>query len=199
MPFSVWLTKDGKFGKIKETLAWKGVCMMFCKNCGKELTDGNTYCDNCGMAAGQGCNYCDQCGASHLPGAAVCTTCGKSLNPIAQNGVVYSTASQEKPAESSALSIVSLVAGIIGLVCCCGTAMLPNVVAIVCAAIALAKKNAGKGMAIAGLVLGIVGTLIGLLFWVVYNFALIEAFNTGMADEFFDGSFYYNFYAILAR
>ena len=107
MPFSVWLTKDDKFGKIKETLAWKGVCMMFCKNCGKELMDGNAYCDNCGMAAGQGCNYCDQCGASHLPGAAVCTTCGKTLNPAAQNGVVYSAAPQEKPAGSRALSIVS--------------------------------------------------------------------------------------------
>ncbi|MBQ4101502.1 MAG: DUF4190 domain-containing protein, partial [Oscillospiraceae bacterium] len=83
--------------------------------------------------------------------------------------------------------------GIVGLVCCCGMAIVPNLVAIICGAIALAKKKPGKGMAIAGLVLGIVGTLIGLLFWVVYIFALIEAFNTGMADEFLNGSYYYNF------
>ena len=193
MPFSVWLTKDGKFGKIKETLAWKGVCMMFCKNCGKELMDGNAYCDNCGMAAGQGCNYCDQCGASHLPGAAVCTTCGKTLNPAAQNGVVYSAAPQEKPAGSSALSIVSLVAGIVGLVCCCGMAIVPNLVAIICGAIALAKKKPGKGMAIAGLVLGIVGMLIGLFLLIIYAVAFIEAFNAGMAEGFLNGSYYYNF------
>lgn len=53
---------------------------MFCKNCGKELLDGQTVCAGCGFAAGTGNSFCGQCGQPVQPGQAICTVCGFSLD-----------------------------------------------------------------------------------------------------------------------
>lgn len=72
-----------------------------------------------------------------------------------------------QPTESKAFSIVSLVTGILSVLigCCCNPyiAIILGVVAIVFAA--LSKKKNGKfgGLAVAGLVCGIVGTAFGVL------------------------------------
>lgn len=68
-------------------------------------------------------------------------------NEVNQNAV---------PAEKKGFSIASMVLGIVGLVCCCiwWIAIPCSILAIIFGI--LGKKKGGKGMAITGLVLGII-------------------------------------------
>jgi len=71
----------------------------------------------------------------------------------------------QQPQGSSTLAIISLVCGIVGLIttCCCGVLGLPvPIAAIVCGGICLSQPNAqGKGMAIAGVALGVLCLIAG--------------------------------------
>lgn len=75
------------------------------------------------------------------------------------------------PEGSKTLSIVAMVFGIIGgvavLSCCCcvwgfAVPILTGIVATICGIIALVKKNAGRGMAISGVILGVISFLCGI-------------------------------------
>ncbi len=54
---------------------------VFCRSCGKELTQGMTVCASCGTAKGEGEGFCAHCGTQAVPGATSCASCGKSLAP----------------------------------------------------------------------------------------------------------------------
>ena len=71
---------------------------------------------------------------------------------------------KNKP-KTLAFSIVSLVTGILSIICCCGIwVSLPlGIVAIVFAAVSRKTLGYFDGMAIAGLILGIFGTVIGIM------------------------------------
>jgi hypothetical protein len=66
------------------------------------------------------------------------------------------------------MAIASLVCGILGLVTCC--AIVPSAVAVVLGGVALSTirlgQAHGRGLAIAGIVLGIAGLIVGALFWI---------------------------------
>lgn len=72
-----------------------------------------------------------------------------------------------QPTDSKAFSIVSLVTGILSVLigCCCNQyiAIILGVVAIVFAALSRKKNGKFSGLAIAGLICGIVGTVFGVL------------------------------------
>ena len=57
---------------------------MFCKNCGKNLTDNSEICMNCGFKRGDGNNFCQHCGANISPGQAMCIKCGFMLIDLEQ-------------------------------------------------------------------------------------------------------------------
>jgi hypothetical protein len=103
-----------------------------------------------------------------------------SPNPFSNSPNPYQTPATQgyipPPTESPpVLAIISLVCGVLGIVttCCCGILGVPvPIIAIVCGGIALAQPNSsGKGMAIAGVVLGVICLLlgIGLLILVIAN------------------------------
>ena len=74
----------------------------------------------------------------------------------------YNGGMPQEPKQSNALAIVSLVCGILSIVCCyctMGITIIPAIVAIICGAIAL-KKVQSKGLSIAGLICGIIGLLL---------------------------------------
>ncbi len=52
---------------------------MFCKNCGKEISNQAAVCVNCGVAKGQGSSFCPNCGNPIAPNQVVCTNCGVAL------------------------------------------------------------------------------------------------------------------------
>lgn len=49
---------------------------VFCKNCGKEMTEVQDYCLQCGVKAKSGKNYCRNCGTQLPAEAAICVSCG---------------------------------------------------------------------------------------------------------------------------
>jgi len=95
--------------------------------------------------------------------------------PPPQNGG-FGFPPQNNPAAptSNGLGVISLILGIIGLVlACCGVGWLLGIPAIICGAIQ--QKRNKNGMALAGLVMGIIATVIGLIamFYWIANAELI--------------------------
>ena len=82
------------------------------------------------------------------------------------------------PAQPKALSIASLCCGIAALVGF-GFFLLPQIAAVILGHMALSREPAGRGMAIAGLVLGYVGVAITILVIVVFGIVISSARYTG--------------------
>jgi Na+/H+ antiporter NhaD/arsenite permease-like protein len=76
-----------------------------------------------------------------------------------------------QPEGSPVLAIISLVCGIVGIItsCCCGLLGLPiPLAALICGGIALAQPNSqGKGMAIGGVILGVLGFVVAIVMVVI--------------------------------
>lgn len=96
-------------------------------------------------------------------------------------------------------AVPALVLGIIGaaLCWCYGIGLVPSIIALVLgvkarkAFAANQTQYQGGGMATAGMVLGIVGTVLGAIFVVVYVFVIIAAIQYGGSGGLFD---FYNYY-----
>ncbi len=82
------------------------------------------------------------------------------------------------PAEPKGLSIASLCCGIAALVGF-GFFILPQIAAVILGHMALSREPAGKGMAIAGLVLGYVAIAITILVIVIFAVAIGSARYSG--------------------
>lgn len=91
---------------------------------------------------------CNNCGTNNMDGAYVCSTCGTPLN---------NAAPATDPGKG--MAIASLVCGLVSLLCCGG---IVAILAVVFGIIAK-KKGSTSGMATAGLILGIVTFVIGIL------------------------------------
>lgn len=99
---------------------------------------------------------CSQCGRSFIASAgsaiAMCPECGRRVEPM-----LAGTEMLVKP-KGSGMAITSLVLGIVGIVpCFCA---IPSLLAVIFGAVALMKDTAAKGLAIAGLVLWLMGFLV---------------------------------------
>lgn len=55
---------------------------MYCKNCGKEMSEVADFCTACGVAKGNGNSFCSNCGATTYPDAVVCTSCGCAIKAV---------------------------------------------------------------------------------------------------------------------
>ena len=108
--------------------------------------------------------YCPKCGAQISEGDTFCGRCGAPLaNPVAAEPATVSAPVQGVPVKTqrtSGFAITALVLGILGI----------SLLAIIFGAIAIHQTGkdpylSGKGMAIAGLVLGCVGFLFEII-WI---------------------------------
>jgi type II secretory pathway pseudopilin PulG len=97
--------------------------------------------------------FCASCGRESAEGAAFCANCGAPIPKPAQSGRAPASVS----ARGRGLSVASLVLGILAVF---PFSFLAGIPAIVAGAVALAQKRLGRGMAIAGVVLGAIGTLV---------------------------------------
>lgn len=52
---------------------------MYCRNCGKEISNEAVLCVHCGVPAGKGDSFCPNCGGEVHPDAVICVNCGVSL------------------------------------------------------------------------------------------------------------------------
>ncbi len=126
----------------------------FCTNCGKELAEGNTVCASCG---------------AQVEGAVA------AAQPTV---VVNNNATQAKPTNGLAIAgfITSLVSGIL----CCGSI---SVISLILSIVGAVKANelggSGKGMAIAGIIISVIGIIM-----------LIALFSLGIFAEAIEESSY---------
>lgn len=86
--------------------------------------------------------------------------------------------------ESKGMAITSMVLGIIGMVCCCipFLDLILSVTALVLGIVCVTKHKPGKEMAIAGIVLGSIGTILGFR---VSALIFISGATFGLMDELF--------------
>ncbi len=96
---------------------------MFCKNCSKELLNGENICSQCGAPAGAGVNYCSNCGTYTPQNSTYCPRCGA---PCKEEGVnlnptpVYTPSMPQKPIAQEpksrlAVGLVALILGSLGI------------------------------------------------------------------------------------
>jgi len=91
--------------------------------------------------------YCSSCGKESNPGAAFCAGCGMPMPKATQSvGAPTST-----PGTGSGLGVASLVLGVLALL---PFSILAGIPAIITGHTAVRQKRRGKGMAVAGLVMG---------------------------------------------
>ncbi|MFI3220857.1 MAG: hypothetical protein QX189_17345 [Methylococcales bacterium] len=64
---------------------------MFCRNCGKELSDKAVACTGCGMNPHDGASYCPACGGETKDKQIICIACGGDLADKGNNTEVWST------------------------------------------------------------------------------------------------------------
>lgn len=133
---------------------------MYCKNCSVGLDPQASVCTNCGAPKGAGENYCPNCAIQVAPGTAFCLNCGASTSVAAA-----------KP-KTPGTSIASLILGILSLLCCSyGLGVIMGPIALICAG--KTKKVLGNrdGLATAGFICGLIGTIlsaIAAVFWILY-------------------------------
>ena len=125
--------------------------------------------------------FCTNCGAQNGDNDAFCTNCGAQLNApaeVVEQPVVEVVAAEEK--KGNGMGIASLICGILGVTCCCGSFLAP-ILSIVFACIS--KKNTGKnGLATAGLILGIIGLVlgvVGIIGYIIYMIAYGAMLSSG--------------------
>ena len=142
-----------------------------CPNCNTECSDYVRFCTSCGTALDSSSEVVDveativddesKMTMDDIPEAPQPQFSGFEQSAQAtydSSSINYATQSN---AGSQALAIVSMVLGILSLVCCCcrWLSVVMAIAAVVCGIINLVTHKNGKGMAIAGIVCGGIGLL----------------------------------------
>jgi len=160
----------------------------FCLNCGAEIADNVKFCTSCGKEVLDAGNVepsvsmesdstfglgdapeapvtsfekitdAEEIAPEPIPSMDSSTT--QSEGTYSQSFTQSAQTFAEQPKDKPVLAIVSLVTGILSLICCCcctylGIAL--SIAAVVCGIIVLVQHMEGKGMAIAGICCGGVG------------------------------------------
>jgi len=168
---------------------------MYCRNCGKEVSQQAKFCLNCGVPPGKGSNYCISCGTPMEKEAIVCIKCGAQQRLLVIGEV-------EKVEKASSMSLASMIIGIVSLVIPCCAIWIPifnilgsllclggGITAVVLGFKEKAAINRGiaskKGFpfALTGIITGffsIFGSIILLLIAVIWGFAI---FTTGILSS----------------
>lgn len=156
--------------------------MIKCNSCGRDCRIGTeqvgiddrgipvyhrfAYCDSCMMKYDLDIEpeeRCPRCGNLMFPYQTQCLNCGLKL--VTENGepIIHDTPFlSSKSSHINIAAILSMIFGIIGLITSCtNVGILFCGLALLLAICVLGYKENNKGMAIAGLVLGLVGVVIG--------------------------------------
>ena len=125
-----------------------------------------TYCTNCGAAIASGA-FCTTCGTPASGEAADATP---QASPSASNQTL--NAARQPVASTNTLAIIALVTSLLGV----------HLAGIICGHIALSQikttGESGRGLALAGLIIGYVGVVVVVLF-VAFWIAAIASISGG--------------------
>ncbi len=101
--------------------------------------------------------YCPKCGKENQEDSTFCLSCGNQLTQ--NNNNVVNTNNNQVAKQSNVLAIIGFISALVGLFV---AAVFFGTAGIVCSSIGLSKvkeTNSGKGLAIAGLVIGIIDVI----------------------------------------
>lgn len=166
---------------------------MICKNCGAELSDGTKFCTSCGQKIEVENEYFN---VGPEPSAPVVESPYKeeSVNGNDSKAEEYNENdiygsqmnSVDDKSNNLVLAIISLVCGILSILCCCFgyLGLIFSLVAVALGIISLCLKHGGKGLAIAGIVCGGVGLALS-----IFIVAAIGLSSTEILEEIENGNF----------
>ena len=134
---------------------------MFCKNCGEQITDGALFCTNCGASVAE---------------------------PPVQPAQQPVAPAYQQPVSNSGRGM-GVAALVMGIVSCClfwipyvnTVCLLMCIAGIILSAISMKKARAAgvsSGIAVAGLVVSIVGLVLSFLFFFIYSAAIGMLYST---------------------
>lgn len=148
---------------------------MFCYNCGNQLKDGDRFCDKCGLPVEASAKAAEEM-AEQSDAAA------PAPEPAPQYAPPRYAPSQPGAGESNLMGILSLISGIISIIFGWVPFLMfvPEVLAVIFGIVGIVKKS-GKGMAIAGIVLGGVAFLMTALMTLIVAFIFLGE----VTSEFF--------------
>lgn len=174
-----------------------------CPNCNSECSDYVSFCTNCGTSLADvskvvdveatvvdenstyGNGIDDMPEAPKAPEAPQPQFSGyDSADQNVYQGEPQMNYMPQNNEGSQALAIVSLVLGILSLLCCCcrWAGVVMSIAAIVCGIIVLVNHKRGKGMAIAGIVCGGIGVLVALTLIIISASSLAMLNNLDYSD-----------------
>lgn len=146
---------------------------MFCESCGSQVPDGQAFCSNCGkpvaQPAAQPVQPVQQYAQPVQPVAAqpVYTQPVAQPQPVVQVQPTPVVVVQQQPAKrGNGMATAGLVFGILTLVFCWVPFLnwFLGLLGLIFSIVGVARKNVGgKGAAIAGLILTILGSIIGFI------------------------------------
>ena len=123
--------------------------------------------------------FCISCGNEIPEGNNVCTNCGTPVNgaPVAQAQPGPTVVvNQAQPKQSNGLALAGFIVSLVSTILCCGSL---NVISLILSIVGAVKAKdcggAGKGLAIAGIIISAIGLVILILLTVFgYAAAIIE-------------------------
>ncbi len=153
---------------------------MFCYNCGNQLKDGDRFCDKCGLPVEASAKAAEEMAKETDPGAP--ESAAPAAEPAPQYAPPRYAPAQPEAGESSLMGILSLISGIISIIFGWVPFLMfvPEVLAVIFGIVGIVKKS-GKGMAIAGIVLGGVAFLLTTLMTLIVAFIFLGE----LTSEFF--------------
>lgn len=129
-----------------------------CKQCGSELEDNALFCDECGARV-EIENKQEEINVQVTTQATENQNIGVAQQKVNDSVVKQPTQSQNETKKQSGLGIVGFIFGILSFLSC-GVFYIPEILGIVFCCVALSDKTKKHGLAVAGLILSIVGALI---------------------------------------
>ncbi len=110
-----------------------------------------------------------------------------NYNPIppTYQGSSYSTPNTPLTNNSNGFGVAALVLGIcsIAICCCYGFGLIPAIIGLILGIVQ--NKKYSNGIAVAGIVLSIIGILLNAV-WLIYMILIISASDNGVWDQFFE-------------
>ncbi len=138
---------------------------MFCESCGSPVPDGQSFCPNCGAPVTQAAPAAQPVQPVSQPVYQQPVAQPVYQQPVYQVQPVVMSAPEQPVRKTNGFGIAGLILGILTLVTC----WIPIVplffgfFGLILCIIGLCMKNAGKGQAIAGLVMTLIGVVIGVV------------------------------------
>lgn len=169
---------------------------VFCKLCGAELMEGKKFCPSCGSpvegaiqdqvperdtnSSNNNSNPDEfkKINADEFIGSEAGRFSGKSEFEEFTQNVKLSPKVEEAIGESPIMGIISMILGIISMLCCCWFGFLGLIIsgaAIVLGILSIKRKEKNSGMAVAGIICGSIGLLLCIfmgIFSLIFSSAL---------------------------